>query len=232
MEQRPRQCQPLALAAGQVAALLLQGGVQPLFPPEEVCKVHLLQYLPQPVVSCLGRCHFQILPDSTLEKIALVGDIGNGFHKAPLGNFRKGHAANGHIPGVALVPPHEDCRHGGFTTAGCPHQRRKAALGEVHIHTVENLPFRLISEMEIFAGDGAVCRYFLLPLLRFGQIQQPENLVGSRHAVHGNVEVGTKHPHGQEEFRRQQDNKQTAAKSTRPARSWVAAKITPRAAPP
>ena len=64
--------------------------------------------------------------------------------------------------------------------------------------------------MEILAGDGAVCRYFLLPLLRFGQIQQPENLVGSRHAVHGNVEVGTKHPHGQEEIRRQQDNKQTA----------------------
>ena len=48
--------------------------------------------------------------------------------------------------------------------------------------------------------------------LCFFQIQQTENLVAGRHAVHGNMEKGAQLPHGDKEIRCQQDNQQTSLK--------------------
>ena len=42
------------------------------------------------------------------------------------------------------------------------------------------------------------------------QVQQPENLIAGRHAVHGYMEKAAQLPHGKEKVRRQQNNQQAA----------------------
>ena len=67
----------------------------------------------------------------------------------------------------------------------------------------------------------------------FRKIQQAEDLVAGRHAVHGDVEKGAELPHGEEEIRRQQDNQQAAGEGNAVIRMYcVTAMMTPSAAPP
>ena len=46
-------------------------------------------------------------------------------------------------------------------------------------------------------------------LFCFGKIQQTEDLIACRHAVHRNMKEAAKLPHRDEEIRREQDNQKT-----------------------
>ena len=69
MQQCAGQCQPLPLAAGQVAAALGQRGVQSVHRAQEVRQVHLLQRAPQRTVVCVGRGHPQIVGHRTFKEV-------------------------------------------------------------------------------------------------------------------------------------------------------------------
>ena len=210
MEQRSCQRQTLALTAGEIGCLFVQHRIESLFVSEEVGKIYLLQRLPERVISGIGPGHQQILPDGTLEKIAVMADVGEVFHQAFLADFRQRYTADGNLPAIALVVAHQNGGDGGFSTAGFAHDCGEAAPGERHVHAVEDLSVRLIGKPQPLAFDGAIFRDSLVFLVRLRKIQKPENLVGSRHAVHGDMEERTQQTHGQEEIRRQQKDQDAA----------------------
>ena len=170
MEQRSGQSQPLALTAGKVGCLFVQHRIQALFTSEEVCQIHLLQHLPKGILTGIGSCHQQILPDSALEEIAVVTDVSKVFHQTFFADFAEGYTTNGDLTGLAFVASHENCGDGGFTAAGLTNNRGEATLGESHIYTVEDLPVRLIGEAQIFAFNRAILGNDLRFLRRFRQI--------------------------------------------------------------
>ena len=142
-----------------------------------------------------------------------MADIGDVSQKAFFLNGGKGHAAHRNGSGISSVSSHQDRSQCGFTAAAFSHQRRKAALREGKINAMEDLPVRLIGEGETGTADCMIRRETFSNLkLCFFPIQQTENLVAGRHAVHGNMEKGTQLPHGNKEIRRQQDNQQTSLK--------------------
>ena len=212
VEQCPGQSQPLALAAGKVAGLFVQPGVQSLLTAQEVRQLHLFQHGPQTLVVRFGPAHPQIVPDGALEQIALMADIGEVLHQALFPDVRQGHAAHGDTAGVSLVPPHEDGGEGGFAAAAFAHDGGEAAHGEVHVHAVQDLPLSFISETQALAVDGAVGGDGGGLFRGLRQIQQAEDLAAGRHTVHGDVEEAAQHTHGQKEICRQQNDHQAACK--------------------
>ena len=211
MEQSPGQGQSLALAAGEVGAFFLQRGVKPLLSLQEIRQTGLLQHLPQLLLGGLGIAHQQIFPDGPLKEIAVVAYVGNGFHQAFLPNPGKLDSPQSHRTGIVSAAPHEDGGHGGLSAAALPHQSHKGALGHMEIYPIQDLPLPIVGEAQIPAGNFAAGGINFLPaLFRLRQIQQPENLIAGRHAVHGNVKEASQLPHGNEEIRRQKDDGQAA----------------------
>ena len=149
-------------------------------------------------------------PNGAFEQVALMADISEILHEVAFADFGERRAADSNRTGIALVSAHQNGRNGRLAAAGFTYNGSKAAFGEDHIHTVEDLPVRGVGEMQIFAFDRAIRRNGLGFLLGFRQIQQPEDLVTCRHAVHGNMEEASQHPHGQEKVRCQQNDEDAA----------------------
>ena len=82
VQQGPGQGKPLALAAGEIAALFLENRVQPLLAAQEGSQIDLLQNLPESSIVCIGPGHEKIVPHGAFEQITLVGYIGEVLHQA------------------------------------------------------------------------------------------------------------------------------------------------------
>ena len=210
MEQRSRQGQALALTAGEVGCLFVQKGIQPFFASQEVGQIYLLQHLPESILSGIGPSHQKILPDGSLEQVALMADVSKVFHETCFADFAEGHTANDDRTGIVFISAHQNGSNGGLTAAGFADDSGKAAFRECHIHTVEDLPVCVIRKMQALTFDRAIRRNGLRFLLGFRQIQQAEDLIGSGHAIHGDMEKASQHPHGQEEIRCQQNDEDAA----------------------
>ena len=133
MQQCAGQCQPLPLAAGQVAAALGQRGVQSVHRAQEVRQIHLLQRAPQRTVVCVGRGHPQVVGHRTFKEVAAQADERYIFEQAGLADGGKLLPADGHMPRVAGHAPGQHGGNRGLAAAALAHQRGEAALREVKI---------------------------------------------------------------------------------------------------
>ena len=68
------------------------------------------------------------------------------FHQALFTDFPEGYPADGNLPGIAFVAPHENRRDGRLTAAGLAHDGGEAALGEGHVQTMQDLPVGIIGK--------------------------------------------------------------------------------------
>lgn len=187
MQQRAGQCQPLALAAGEVAPLLGQRCIQPLLLLEKRCELHLPQHGPECVVRCIRPCHAQIFAHGALEQIALVADVGDVPHEAVLGNIRKRHTADRDRAGIAAAASHEDGRDRGLAAAGRADDRCERTGREREVEPMQDLPLLSVGKMQTPTDDVPV-RAGLRARRRLRQIEQAKDLFACCHAVHGNVE--------------------------------------------
>ena len=203
MQQRAGQCQPLALAAGEVAPLLGQRCIQPL------------QHGPERVVRCIRPCHAQVLAHGTLEQIALVADVGDVPHEAVLGNIRKRHTADRDRASIAAAASHKDGRDRGLAAAERADDRCERTSREREIEPVQDLPLRGVGKMQPLTDDVPV-RAGLRARRRLRQIEQAKDLFACCHAVHGNVEKRAELPHGNEKVCRQQDDQQRTGERNMP----------------
>ena len=215
MQQRAGKCQPLALAAGEIAPLLGQLGVQPLLLFEKRRKLHLPQHGPERCVRCIRPCHAQIFAHGALEQIALVADVGDVPHEAVLGNSRKRHTADRDRAGIAAAASHKDGRDRGLAAAGCADNGREGTGREHKVEPMQDLPLRSVGKMQPPTDDVSV-RAGLRARRRLRQIEQAKDLFACCHAVHSNVEKRAKLPHGNEKVRRQQDDQQRARERNMP----------------
>ena len=82
---------------------------------------------------------------------------------------------------------------------------------------MEHLPIRLVGKTEVPTSEGSLLGDIPLRHGCLRQVQQPENFLTGRHAIHGDVEVGTQQPHRQEEIRRQYNDQQALCQGHLPA---------------
>ena len=112
----------------------------------------------------------------------------------------------------------EQRRHGGFAAARFSHQGRETAPGELHRHILQDGSGLVVGEVHPLQGQRAVLRHRAGAPGRFRRVQQPEDLLAGRHAVHRHMEEAAQKPHGQEKIRRQQQNHQAALQADSPRR--------------
>ena len=174
VQQGPGQGKPLALAAGEIAALFLENRVQPLLAAQEGGQIDLLQNLPEGSIICIWPGHAQIVPHGALEQIGYIGKV---LHQAAFRECLHGHAPHRQFPGKAPASAHQQGGQGGFSAAGFAYNGGEAAFREGHGHAVENFPVRLIAEVQLFAFDGARFGHGGALLGRFRQIPKPEDFV-------------------------------------------------------
>ena len=218
MQQRPREREPLALPARKVRGLFEELRLQPVLAAQEIRQIDALQHRPERAVVRAGRAHQKVFAHRALEEVALVADIGQLLHQAVLRDAAQLDAADRDRAAVRAAAPHQDRRHGRLAAAALADQRRKAALREREVYAVQDLALRRIGKAQAAAHDRAVRRAGLGLLRALGQVQQAEDLVARRHAVHRDVEEAAELPHRDEKIRRKQNDQQTARERDVPAR--------------
>ena len=213
MQQGAGQGQALPLAAGKIAAALVQLGVQPVFAAQEVRQPHLLQHSPQGVVVRRGRGHAQVLGHRAFEQVAAQADQRYIFEQGGFLHGGKLLPAQGHAAGIARGAAGQHSCDGRFAAAALAHQGGETAAGEVEIQAVQRLFFVSIAKVQVTAVDGTISIRLGGLAGGFGQVQQLKDLIAGGHAVHSYMEVGPQRAHGQEEIRRQQQDAERAAQA-------------------
>ena len=208
MQQGAGHGKALPLAAGQVAAALMQGRLQAVLAAAEVGQVHLFQCGPKLGLGGIGLCHAQVCFHRALENGGIVGHQRQGTQAlGPLQLFHR-HTAQRHAAGVTGAAAGQQRRNGALAAAGLTHQRDKAALRDGQGHVLQNGAVLLVPKGNVLQLQGSLFRHGLFAIGGFLCCQQFEDFFCRGSTVHGNVEIAAQQPQRQEEICRQQHDGQ------------------------
>ena len=208
MQQGAGHGKALALAAGKIAAALMQSGLQAVLAAAEIGQIHLFQCRPELCLVRVRLCHAQVALHRTLEDGGVVGHQRQGAQTLFLLQLLHRHAAQRHAAGIAGAAAGQQRCDRTFAAAALAHQRDKAALRDGERYILQNGAVLLVAKGDMLQLQGGVFAGQAVAVGGLFRCQQPEDLFCRSGAVHGNVEVAAQQPQRQEEVRRQQHDGQ------------------------
>ena len=208
MQQGAGHGKALALAAGKIAAALMQSGLQAVLAAAEIGQIHLFQCRPELCLVRVRLCHAQVALHRTLEDGGVVGHQRQGAQTLFLLQLLHRHAAQRHAAGIAGAAAGQQRRNGAFAAAALTHQRDKAALRNGKGDIVQDGAVLLVAKGDMLKLQSRILSGHAVTIGRLFRCQKLEDLLCRSGTVHGNVEVAAQQPQRQEKVRRQQHDGQ------------------------
>ena len=148
VQKRPREGEPLPLAAGKILGIFSQLRVKAVSAAQELVHSALRQDLPQFVIIRFGISHQKILPDSPLKQVGTGAYISDAPHDALLRAVLQMVGADHDRSAVYGVAACEKGGDGGFAAAALSYDPCEAVLRDLHGDSAQHLALSVIGEAD------------------------------------------------------------------------------------